>query len=76
MKKLRALTPDEHWVLETVLSTSTPYWKLCVAWASEMGTSGNVVQWPKSVVSSALNELEARGLIAFRQPSQRSGGAA
>jgi hypothetical protein len=44
-KKLRELTVDEQWVLRTVKSAPAkiPYWKLCVAWAREMGTNGNVV---------------------------------
>jgi hypothetical protein len=42
----------EQWILDTVeKGGGLPYWKLCVAWAREVGTSGNVVTWPKPIVS-------------------------
>ena len=44
------------------------YKDLCIVWARQHGTNGNVVTWPKRIVSRALNELEAQGLIVVTLP--------
>jgi hypothetical protein len=66
MSKRRPLNADERWLLKTVESGGrTSYGKLCVAWAKERGTSGNVVTWPRPVVSSALEGLRGRRLLSY-----------
>ena len=70
------MTADEQWVLNTVHTASLQYRKLCVAWAIERGTRGNVVAWPKRVIERALNKLVERGMITLEEPGQRSGGSA
>ena len=49
------------------------YRKLCVAWAIERGTRGNVVVWPKRVIEQALNKLIELGMITLEEPGQRNG---
>jgi hypothetical protein len=68
-----SMTADEQWVLNTVLTASLQYRKLCVAWAIERGTRGNVVVWPKRVIEQALNKLIELGMITLEEPGQRNG---
>jgi hypothetical protein len=71
------MTKCEQWLLDKVENSGRlPYWKLCAAWAREVGTSGNVVTWPKPIISDALNGLQERGLISVTPPKQRRGSAA
>ena len=68
-----SMTADEQWVLNTVHTASLQYRKLCVAWAIERGTRGNVVVWPKRVIEQALNKLIELGMITLEEPGQRNG---
>jgi hypothetical protein len=64
-------TPE--WLLDTVENSGAmmSYRKLCVTWAREEGTKGNVVTWPRPIISAALDELQRQGLIAIRQPKKQ-----
>ena len=75
--KRRDLSNDAKWLLLQIESAGgpKPYWKFCVAWAREMGTNGNVVVWPKRIVSRALNELLENGLVSYAPP-ERGGSTA
>jgi hypothetical protein len=73
MKK-RRLNADERWLLASVQRARTSYAELCLAWASERGTGGNVVMWPKPIVSRAMKELLDRGLISYTPPCRQQSG--
>jgi hypothetical protein len=61
-----------QWLLDTVEKMGAmPYRKLCVTWARDVGTKGNVVTWPRPIISAALNELQHCGLISITAPGNR-----
>ena len=66
MKK-RKLNADEEWLLEAMYRETT-LGRLCIAWARERGTNGNVVTWPRGIIGKALAELQDRGMLKLQPP--------
>jgi hypothetical protein len=75
-KGSRPLSAEAEWVLETLVSSAEKlgFRSLCLVWVKGRGTSGNVVTWPKPIISKALDELIEQRLIGCVLRSERARG--
>jgi hypothetical protein len=72
----KKLSSNAEFLIDAVEAPGAKYSvrQLMVYWATERGTKGNVVTFPRKVVNRALLELEDRGWVAVR--NKREGTAA